>query len=56
MLHLKFVAKIECSRVLYIFTDTPTSELLPDLKDFPDPPLDLSPDSVPIEDHTKPGE
>lgn len=39
-----------------IFTDTPTSELLPDLKDFPDPPLDLSPDSVPIEDHTKPGE
>ncbi|XP_075214362.1 protein kinase C iota type isoform X2 [Lycorma delicatula] len=34
---------------------TPTSELLPELKDFPDPPLDLAPhgDSVPIEDPAK---
>uniref|UniRef100_A0A1B6DB11 Protein kinase C n=1 Tax=Clastoptera arizonana TaxID=38151 RepID=A0A1B6DB11_9HEMI len=33
--------------------NTPTSELLPELKDFPDPPLDLTADSVPIEDPTK---
>nr|CAD7198313.1 unnamed protein product [Timema douglasi] len=32
---------------------TPTSELLPDLKEFPEPPLDLTTDSVPVEDHTK---
>jgi len=35
---------------------TPPSELLPELKDFHDPPLDLSPESVPIEDHTKPSD
>nr|QPF70847.1 atypical protein kinase C [Locusta migratoria] len=32
---------------------TPTSELLPDLKEFPEPPLDLTSDSVPVEDPTK---
>ncbi|KAJ8866846.1 hypothetical protein PR048_032707 [Dryococelus australis] len=32
---------------------TPTSELLPDLKEFPEPPLDLTLESVPVEDHTK---
>nr|CAD7403268.1 unnamed protein product [Timema cristinae] len=32
---------------------TPTTELLPDLKEFPEPPLDLTTDSVPVEDHTK---
>lgn len=36
-----------------IFPGTPTSELLPDLKEFPEPPLDLTSDSVPVEDPTK---
>ncbi|XP_075214411.1 protein kinase C iota type isoform X7 [Lycorma delicatula] len=38
-----------------LVSGTPTSELLPELKDFPDPPLDLAPhgDSVPIEDPAK---
>ncbi|XP_063227888.1 atypical protein kinase C isoform X2 [Bacillus rossius redtenbacheri] len=32
---------------------TPTSELLPDLREFPEPPSDLTLESVPVEDHTK---
>ncbi|XP_023705002.1 atypical protein kinase C isoform X2 [Cryptotermes secundus] len=32
---------------------TPTSELLPDLKEFPEPPLDLTSDCIPVEDPTK---
>lgn len=36
-----------------ISSGTPTSEVLPDLKEFPEPPLDLTSDSVPVEDPTK---
>jgi hypothetical protein len=35
------------------FSGTPTSELLPELKEFPEPRLDLTSDSVPVEDPTK---
>jgi hypothetical protein len=35
------------------FSGTPTSELLPDLKEFPEPPLDLTSDCIPVEDPTK---
>lgn len=42
-----------CAIIMMNFSGTPTSELLPDLKEFPEPPLDLTSDSVPVEDPTK---
>ena len=38
---------------MVISSGTPTNEVLPDLKEFPEPPLDLTSDSVPVEDPTK---
>lgn len=39
--------------IMINFSGTPTSELLPDLKEFPEPPLDLTSDCIPVEDPTK---
>lgn len=40
--------------MLFIFhLGTPTSELITDSKEFPEPPLELMSDSVPIEDPSK---
>lgn len=44
---------LSISAVMVNFSGTPTSELLPDLKEFPEPRLDLTSDSVPVEDPTK---
>ena len=50
--HVNYSLRI-CVTVGVISSGTPTSEVLPDLKEFPEPPLDLTSDSVPVEDPTK---
>ena len=49
--HVNYSLSI-CVTVGVISSGTPTSEVLPDLKEFPEPPLDLA-DSVPVEDPMK---